>query len=112
MQVTAWDIYWITRLDSIKAALVVAFILAAVLVLLLTVSSDGECWTIRHLRRWMIAGLLAFTVAVTFTPTTKEMVAIKVIPAIAANEDVQALPAEFVKLAREWMEELKPERGQ
>lgn len=45
-----------------------------------------------------------------FIPTTKEYCAIKVIPAIANNQQVQELPNKVIELANEWMEELKPKK--
>ncbi len=43
-----------------------------------------------------------------FTPTTKEMAAIIVIPAIVNNQDIKELGGEIPKLAREWLEEFRP----
>ena len=43
-----------------------------------------------------------------FVPTTKEMCAIKLVPMIANDEQVQELPNKVVDLANEWLDELKP----
>jgi len=44
-----------------------------------------------------------------FVPTTKDLVAIKLIPAIVNNEDVQGVGVEFIDLAKDWLKELHPE---
>lgn len=45
-----------------------------------------------------------------FIPTTKEICAIKAIPVIVNNEQVQELPNKVVELANEWIDELKPSK--
>lgn len=41
-------------------------------------------------------------------PTSQEAAAIKIIPRIANNEDVQGVGTELVTLAKDWLHELKP----
>ena len=43
-------------------------------------------------------------------PTTKEMAAIVVIPAVANSESVRGLGEGIVNLAKDWMKELSPSR--
>lgn len=47
---------------------------------------------------------------VAFTPTTKEMAAIIVIPKIANSESVQQLGDGIVDLAKQWLKELAPKK--
>lgn len=43
-------------------------------------------------------------------PTKTEMAAIAVIPAIVNSEAAQTIPADITALAKEWLEELKPNK--
>ncbi len=114
----ATTIYWITRLDGINGALGV---LGAVLAI------TGGIGVVLRLASWMDSdefgvaprGFTALVVAVAcgalvvntariLTPTTKEMAAILVLPAIANSEDAQEIGAGLVDLAKEWLVELKP----
>jgi len=106
--ITESQIYWITRMDYIQTALfvlggittglaVVGFIISAICCMLNVISGDSEA------KRMMSA---------CFVPSTKELCAIKVIPKIVNNEEVQELPNRVVELAGEWLENLKPEKYQ
>jgi hypothetical protein len=55
--------------------------------------------------------LFCFVIA-TFIPSTKQMAAIIVVPKIINNEKVQQLPEELLNLGIDWLEELKPEKGE
>ena len=120
MDVTPWTIYWITRLDSVNVVLGLFVGLALILTvlsvgfLLSSIDADDENGI-----RWAKRGIFGFSAlllglgAVTvLTPSTKQMAAILVIPAIVNNEGVQEVGGELVDLAREWMRELRPEGGQ
>lgn len=111
---TGWDVYWITRCDAVSTAaggvavavgiaLVVLFMVGPMLAL----DFDDFPWK-RIISVLVALGALAVAVK-TATPTTKEMCAIIALPAIANNEDVQGLGSEVVVLAREWVQELRPE---
>lgn len=119
MEITPWMVYWIAKLDTIRDACIgAAALLAFVSVILLAVGfalkddEEPEHKTIgRRLHwhtRWVGPAVLVFWAAAVFTPTTKQMVAILVVPAVANNEDVQGLGSDLVTLAREWMQELRP----
>lgn len=43
-------------------------------------------------------------------PTTKEMVAILVVPKIANNEKIQQLPDNLLNLVNDWIKELEPKK--
>jgi len=120
--ITENDMYWLTRLDHIRGVLAgltgIVFFLGfcgtlAGALFGFDIHSSAE--TRRRGRRFLISGCALFVLALTctlvrtFVPTMREMCAIKVIPLVANNEDVQALGAEIPKLAREWLQELKPE---
>jgi len=57
----------------------------------------------------LLFGLLGFSSL--FIPTTKEYCAIKAIPMIVNNDEVQEIPDKVLELATEWIEELKPENN-
>lgn len=113
------DMYWLTRLDHIRDAMphLIAFglMMGPVLFgigLAAPWEKDQRIGRIAVLvfSSSLIISALAAFISLPFIPTTREMCAIKVVPLVANNEDVQALGADIPKLAREWMEELKPKR--
>jgi NADH:ubiquinone oxidoreductase subunit 6 (subunit J) len=122
--ITPWTIYWITRADSIQAVAVVLAQVAGIggalfLVLFPMIASDTDGLQIKNLRawyrsalKWWIGSVAALLAVAVFTPTSKECAAIAVIPAIANNQDFQALGSDLPKLAREWLEELRPKQAE
>ena len=121
-------IYWITRLDNIRTFVIVLLCLAGLLELFAVFSAAGasERKAISDAEKkekkeeetiCAVIGVISFVaifilgLALVFTPTTKEMCAIKVIPAVANCEQVQSLGSDVVNLARSWMNELKPENA-
>lgn len=143
--ITTTEMYWLTRLDSIKELLshdlepcfvLFTFLMATATVLafcLGTFTGNGLCDTFEHksdkelkaiharLRRvsWRCAafGCVTLTMAVmcsvlkTFMPTTREMAAIVMVPAIVNNEKVQTVGNKLYDLAAEWLDALKPAKG-
>lgn len=105
--VTAADVYWLTRLDAI-CGLGVGLTIFGIGALVIAGLAYGD----GVIRGWVVGlvclvPMLGGAICV-FVPTTKEAVAILVIPKIANNEDVQGLGADTVALAREWLQELRP----
>lgn len=107
--ITASQMYWIVTLDSI----VIASFILTVLFFTTTVFSIG-------MRADDIVGtwvpvtsaalaLLCLAVNV-FTPSTKQMAAILIVPRIANSEKVQQAGNKLYELAVEWMNELKPSK--
>lgn len=128
MTITSFDIYVITRLDAFRmcidavtsayVAMVVVYLIAAVVKAfnvdepLSTKRCDTLMGYIRKAKPYVYLPILfALTV---FVPSTKEMAAIKVIPAIANSETVQDKIPEalngLVDLATDWMKELSPKK--
>ena len=117
--ITESQIYWITRLDNIRVANTVALILLGFAVTLLIlfgilclVEKNIKAKVIgRRLITGGIVSMLFFiilSVSLVLVPTTKEMCAIKIIPMVVNDEQIQEIPAKFVNLADEWIEELGP----
>lgn len=109
---TESTIYWITRLTSLKEGLevggVILLILSGVVILLgimawcLEQSETGKKSLKISILVFILGGLIAFSSI--FVPTTKEMCAIKAIPVIINNEQVQELPNKVVELANDWID--------
>lgn len=126
---TETTIYFITRLDDVKAVFHGIVIVSGMLVLassiaVLILFSDAgtnskliiDEWK-KLIKWWKSVRLTCFVlfivslVAYALTPTTKEMAAIKVIPAIVNSQDVQEIGQDFKVLAKEWLDELRPKKS-
>lgn len=122
MIITESDIYWITRLDAVKIVAVTSVIIsligtivACVALIMETLefeaqtywSEGGKELAIKSRRRLTAAVALASVWLIlsigcaVFTPSTAEMAAIKILPAINNSEFVQeTMPAEIRDLYR------------
>ena len=127
--ITESAIYWITRMDFLHGLASGVSIVFVVLVLAWLVASaichivnsinmaDGERFNSKEffplsrksLRRSIPCFLLSWVLVIGagLIPTTKEMCAIKAIPVIVNNEQVQEMPNKVLELANEWINELK-----
>ena len=122
--ITPWTIYWITRLDTLGTLATIIIVLASI-----ATGAGGLYWLIeredvrvdelpefdRRTRKFITrAGSVAVAAGLcgAFIPSTKEAAAMLVIPAVANNADVQALGSELPKLAREWVESLRPKQAE
>lgn len=119
---TGADLYWITRLDGVRDYLhgLVGFSVFFLTIAALSICISCSCtekWTRRRVvtvAALVAGGLLAVSLlqaAYVLVPSTKEMVAIMVVPRIVNSEPVQEIGVEAKALAREWLEELRP-KGQ
>lgn len=107
------QLYWITRLDGINNLILGVGIILVVL-FLVACSALGEAHKNETSRQvadcatLLLIGMVITAITYTFTPTTKEMAAIMVVPRIANSEKVQEVGGKLYDLAVEWMDELKP----
>lgn len=120
--ITESTIYWITRMSYLQGfALTISIIICicasvgAVTSCVIKYSSSYEDDTKRAKQafRWFLPlTLLSFVLVfgAMLIPSTKEFCAIKAIPVIVNNEQVQELPNRVVELANEWIDELKPSK--
>lgn len=142
--ITTTEMYWLTRLDSVKELLncilepcFIFFMFLMVIVTVLTFcfgtftgngafetfhGKSGEELKTIHTRfrriSWRSAafGCVALTMSVVCSvldaliPTTREMAAIVMVPAIANNEKVQTVGNKLYDLAAEWLDELRPKK--
>ena len=111
MTLTAWDIYWVTRLDEISIALGLA-ITALLIVLALSTFvyfvTEFEIKGAKKLACGLVPWIIGLALVNTFIPNTKQAAAMIVLPAIVNSEAVQQIPGELTTLAREWLQELRP----
>ncbi len=108
--------YWITRLDGIAL-----FFLASGMGLLMLGTAFFILWKTHFGDEsfdsdrsnlpivFPILGIFML-IATALTPSTKEMVAILIVPRIVNNEKVHEIPSKVLDLATEWLEELKPNK--
>ncbi len=106
--ITSWDIYWITRLDSVHTS--VALFIALLGCALFAFLGFGACdkGNFFYYKKSLIATAFIFVmsiISITFIPSTKEACAIYLIPKIANNEQMQKLPDNAAKLLNVKMEE-------
>ena len=64
-----------------------------------------------YLNLFLLTLVFTFNLVGSFVPTTKEMCAIAVIPRIANSESVQDIGQGIVDLAKDWLKELRPNKG-
>ena len=112
--ISPWTIYWITRLDSIQAGcgivLIVGMIVAFFLgigAILITIESEWDgCWPVyKAVIRWMLIICVPAMLIGVATPSTKQAVAIYLIPKIANNEQIQQVPENALRLLNSKLEE-------
>jgi hypothetical protein len=116
--ITSWDIYWITRLDSIGCLIGISIIVAIILLAVIAIfyplfvdeyNSNKDIG--RHSKTYRVAlislsiGIVSLALLGTFIPSTKEFAAIYLIPKIANNEQMKKIPDNAVKLLNAKMEE-------
>ena len=121
--ITTTQMYWITRLsplgDCLDFIICLLFILAAVFLVAGGIMQDS-CFNedsnkrgIRLIKTsplWAVAATVLM-IANCLLPTTKEMAAILIVPRIVNNEKVQTVGNHLYDLAVEWMDELRPAKG-
>lgn len=123
--ITQWEMYWLTRCDSLNAfvfgiGLTIAIIGGILLIAYLTIkactagspsesdkAANAMAGRVYKPMYWTLgAGMLLLMFSV-FIPTTKEYAAIKVVPALA-NDTLKEDLGEIYTLAKEWAkDELK-----
>jgi len=109
--ITSWQIYWITRLDSLNVALAIIWIALAIASVAMIIGAfvyslddELEQYPVGVMKKITITTVAVLLLSI-FIPSTKEVAAIYLIPKIANNEQVQKLPENFVKLLNVKMEQ-------
>lgn len=111
---TPTELYWLTRCDNIIAVctiiLAIAIIAAVVTTFILTagmLDTDKQEIACRKARIISIIAIIICMLACMFMPTTKECIAIKVIPQIATTENCEKLKtinSQLLDSAIKWLE--------
>jgi membrane-bound ClpP family serine protease len=96
--IDGWTIYWITILDRIQLVVMTIGIIYLIFGLLHLLEGEQRKQAITLL----MLSLMCFNVFI-FIPSTGDMAAIYVIPAIANSEEVQGESTEIYGLAKEWL---------
>ena len=117
-------IYWITRLDSIKAIMFLIFVSIVMYIaylLIMWIFSDDECSqeernklnkTIKNIRLPIIIGIFVSILSLVFIPSTKEAFVMTIIPQLTKNEKLMAIPDKTLTLFNsyldKWIKEVNP----
>ena len=109
--ITSWEMYWLTRLDSINGWMVVIAIISVLVMGFLwipyyTEGLNGTKGGKRIIRVYKItaAVFVVSSMICTFLPSTKEMVAIYLVPRMSNNDQVQKLPENVLKFMNKKLE--------
>lgn len=111
MILTAWDIYWVTRLDEISIVLslfVEGGFAACGFSMFAYFVAQGKFIWFKTFAAHLAPVLIVVAIVNAFIPNTKQAAAMIVLPAIVNSEAVQQIPSELTTLAREWLQELRP----
>lgn len=115
MEITTMQMYWIVTLNSIlTGSAIMCAILGFLIVAIgcyLAEEREASVFT-KILASFVVFLFLTTFAACVFIPTTRQMAAIMIVPKIVNSEKVQAVGNRLYDLAVEWMEELKPEKGE
>lgn len=128
--ITPIQMYWLVKLDDMRGVIngimwlpiSVAIIIGILAIAALLASIDDPMEKKKELLDgvwksgiWcasLIVVAVVVHIAVAFVPSTKQMAAIIVVPKIANSEKVQTVGNQLYDLAVEWMNELKPKKGE
>lgn len=99
------EIYWITRLDNIQGLAIAGLVVGLFLLIAwIVVRADNDCDEIemrRVLFRWTITIMVTSSMALTFIPSTREMLLIWAaggsLEYITNNETIKQLPDKCVQ---------------
>ncbi len=112
---TSWEMYWLTRMDSLITGLVIVciitgtFVLVSLLAGMIKQFDFGEkefndfVIKIKKPFKWCCVLLIFSILGMMFIPTTKEMAVITYVPKVLNNEKVQELPSNLVDAANTWL---------
>jgi hypothetical protein len=120
---TAWQLYWLTRLDGMKCLFGIAasgtgIVCVALLVGWGVCTMSGEtreAGSLRGMLFRLIPVTLGFLLLQALTPSMKSMAFILVAPklynAVSQNKELREMPTKVVELANAWLEELRPDNA-
>ena len=108
--ITTTQMYWLVILDNIVSGAIALAIMTGISSIITGIAAGFD-----ELPKWIpkttVSVMLASILLLMFTPSTKQMAAIIVVPKIVNNEKVQVAGDRLYDLAVEWMDELRPKRS-
>ena len=123
MDISAWDVYWIMRLDGIKAGLenlvplgIILFLFSGIALTGLFVNYEKEFPVKKAMRIYIPTVILWIFLCFSniFIPTTREAATIFVLPKIAnselVSEEIPKEAREIYGLAKEWFKKAVKEK--
>jgi hypothetical protein len=112
--ITESSIYWILKLDDIRTLFIVLFLLFAISSVFLVVGAISavidKTGYVSLLKKAAIASFTLcaiFGLALTFTPSTRQMAMIKVLPAVVNSEVVGEMSADAKEIYRMGINSIK-----
>lgn len=109
MTISAWDIYWITRLDNLQLVFILGLGVSLGLSVMTLIESDSVEDFVKPVCKYFLPVAVACAMGLVFVPSTKSAAAMYVVPAIVNSEAVQKIPAELTALAKDWLKDLHKE---
>ena len=128
--ITPMQMYWLVKLDDMRCAfagliwlpvtwIVTTAVVSFVTFMALADEEDGRREkAVRLIKKALLLCIPMLFLAVViqlvaaFVPSTKQMAAIIVVPKLANSEKVQTAGNKLYDLAVEWMDELRPAKGE
>lgn len=109
MELTPWTIYLIDACDSLKglffvAGCVISAVTLGASTIFIDTDKESRERVLKNIKRSACAITLC-ALGATFTPSSKTLVAMYVLPAIVNNERVQGISVDLMKLAEKWVKE-------
>lgn len=114
--ITESTLYWITRLDNFQNLLVILGLLAlaGIFFPLIALTQDYITEVEEKISKTVLSisipVFIVSAIGLVFLPSTKEMCAIKVIPAIMQNEKIEGIGEKALNLTEAWIDELMPSK--
>ena len=122
MEITAFELYWILKLDTIRDSIIPFITISAIVLIvgfvgwLVSSAPDNDCQELtpmfKKFFKISLPSLIFTVIAIMLIPSTKQACVLLVVPPIINNEQVQKMPQQILDLGTEWLEELKPQKGQ
>jgi hypothetical protein len=109
--ISAWDIYWVMQLDTIRSALGIAsvFALAATAISTLAIAIEGAS---PRYAKFFGAILAPLAIAAALVPSSKTAAAMVVLPAIANNQTIQREAGDLYGIAKDALRKLAAPKEQ
>ena len=111
--ITAWDIYWVMQLDSIKTLFTVASVVILIGLLMFPIwmmmledVCDDANGVGKRIAKWGAGSLLISAGIVAFLPSSRTAAAMIIIPKIANSETIQKEAGDLYQLAKDGLRRL------